>query len=71
MHSFAETAPEINTATVKQVAELVKIFTKKKESMDKNFLPPHRILDTRIEKCYLHVLADLFGTMERIRTKTC
>jgi hypothetical protein len=70
MHSFAETAPEITTATVKQVAEIVKTL-KKKESMEKNFLPPHRILDTRIEKCCLHVLADLFGTMERIRTKTC
>jgi hypothetical protein len=39
MHPFAETAPEITTATVKQVAEIVK--HSKKESMDKNFLPPH------------------------------
>jgi hypothetical protein len=42
MHSFAETAPEITTATVKQVAEIVKTFQKKKSRwLDKNFLPPH------------------------------
>jgi hypothetical protein len=37
MHSFVETAPEITTATVKQVAELVKTFTKKKSRWTRIF----------------------------------
>jgi hypothetical protein len=34
MHPFAETAPEITTATVKQVAEIVKTFKKRVDGQE-------------------------------------
>jgi hypothetical protein len=49
MHPFAKTAPEITTATAKQVAEIVK--HSKKSRWTRIFC--RRILDTRIERCCL------------------
>ena len=43
MYPFAETAPEITTTTVEQVAEIAK--HPKNESLDKKFPPPHTPID--------------------------
>jgi hypothetical protein len=53
MYPFAKTAPEITTATVKQVAEIVKHA---KKSRSTRIFCRH-VLATRIERCCL--LGDL------------
>jgi processing peptidase subunit alpha len=54
LYPFAESAPEITTTTVEQVAEIAK--HPKKESLDKKFPPPHTPIDHFDDA---HTLGDL------------